>query len=179
MFEEAIELYRRMLETDPLNAASHYGLGLVLRTVDRLTEAEEAYRQVLELAPQRMLTRAYLSLTLLAQGRCEEALRVATAEPFELFRLWALAIVFHDLGRGAESDAALRDLLEKYGEDGAYQIAEVYGNRGEADAAFDWLERAYAQRDPGLAELKVSLLFRALHADPRWTAFMKRMGFAE
>ena len=72
-------------------------------------------------------------------------------EPEEAFRLWALAIVHHALGRATESDEALRELIEKYAEDGAYQIAEVHAVRGEADAAFEWLERAYAQRDSGLA----------------------------
>jgi len=175
--EESIGLYRQVLESDPLSAGSYHNLGLVLHTADRFAEAEEAYRKVLELGPQRMLTRAYLSLTLLALGRGEEARAEAAREPHPLFHLWATAIVCHPLGRGEESDAALRELIEKYGEDGAYQIAEVYGSRGEADTAFEWLQRAFAQRDPGLTEMKCSPPFRALHGDPRWGALMKKMGF--
>lgn len=33
----------------------------------------------------------------------------------------------------------------------AHQIAEAYAFRGEGDQAFVWLERAYRQRDAGLA----------------------------
>jgi hypothetical protein len=51
--------------------------------------------------------------------------------------------------------------------------------RREPDLAFEWLERAYAQRDGGLSEMSVSPRFRALHRDPRWRAFMKKMGFEE
>ena len=55
----------------------------------------------------------------------------------------------------------------------------MYAARGEADHAFDWLERAYVQRDPGLAEMKPDPLFRSLHADPRWDAFLRKMGLAD
>jgi len=174
--EESIGFYRRVLEDDPLSAGSYHNMGLVLYMADRFADAEEAYRNVLELGPQRMLTRAYLSLSLLGMGKSDEAAAEAAREPHPLFRLWAIAIVAGALGRAAESDAALRELIEKFGEDGAYQIAEVYGARGEADPAFEWLHRAFAQRDPGLSELRVSPPFRSLHGDPRWSPFLERIG---
>jgi hypothetical protein len=45
--------------------------------------------------------------------------------------------------------------------------------RDEKDKAFEWLDRAYAQRDIGLAELKGEQLFRNLFRDSRWAAFLK------
>ena len=39
----------------------------------------------------------------------------------------------------------------------AYQIAEAYAYRGETGLAFEWLERAYAQRSPSLVTAKVTL----------------------
>jgi hypothetical protein len=119
-------------------------------------------------------------LTLLALGRSDEALAEAMREPLDLFRLWALAIVHHAAGREAESDSALREMVECHAETAAFQIAEVHGARGEADAAFDWLERAYAQRDSGLGGiLLTSPRLRSLHGDLRWAEFLKRMGFAD
>lgn len=50
-----------------------------------------------------------------------EALR----QPHELFRLRALAIVHHALGRVAESNAALQELIDKNAQVGAYQVADV------------------------------------------------------
>ena len=147
--DEAIALYRQAVAQDPLSAAGYHNLGMALDASDRLAEAEAAYRKALELAPQREGARAYLALNLLAQGRGDEALAEASREPDEAFRLWALAIIEHAAGRRSESDTALQELIAKYQTDCAYQIAEVYGARGEADLAFDWLERAYAQRDPG------------------------------
>jgi eukaryotic-like serine/threonine-protein kinase len=174
--EKAIRLSRSSLEQDPLSLASCHNLGAALHAADRLVEAEEAYRKALDLAPHRINTCALLSLTLLAQGRGEEALAEAMREPDEAFRLWALGIIHHVLGRRAESDQALRELTEKYAEDSACQVAEVHGARGEADAAFEWLERSYAQRDGGLPEMKVNPRFRSLHGDPRWGRFLMKMG---
>jgi TolB-like protein/tetratricopeptide (TPR) repeat protein len=174
-FEDGIALQRRAIEQDPLSAASYHNLGSTLRLADRFTAAEAAYRKALELAPQFVATRAYLSLTLTAQAKGEEALAEALREPDEAFRLWALATVHHALGHRPESDAALDQLRGKYAEDSAYQIAEVYGARGEPDAAFEWLERGYVQRDGGLAAMKASVNLRSLHGDPRWGAFLRKM----
>ena len=95
------------------------------------------------------------------------------------FRLWAIAIIEHAAGRHTESDTALQELIAKYQTESAYQVAEVYGARGEGDLAFDWLERAYVQRDGGLSEIKTSRPLRSLHADPRWGAFLRKMDLAD
>jgi tetratricopeptide (TPR) repeat protein len=177
--EEAIGLFRRAVEQDPLSATTYGNLGVALQTANHFMEAEEAYRKALKLAARRSGTRAYLSLSLLAQGRGEEALAEAGREPEESLRLWSLAIVHHAMGHGAESGANLRQLITTYGEGSAYQVGEAYGARGETDAAFEWLERAYALRDTGLTEIKTSLNLRPLHGDPRWGAFLRKMGFEE
>jgi tetratricopeptide (TPR) repeat protein len=175
--EDTIDLYRRALEQDPLSAGTYHNLAMVLHAAGRLDEAEAACRKGLELTPQRTATRARLALVLLALGRNGEAAKAVADEPDEAFRLWALTIMQHVLGCAEQSEHALRDLIEAYADDSAYQIAEACGARGEADAAFRWLERAYAQRDGGLLDLKTSPYFRSLHADPRWDAFLKKMGF--
>jgi hypothetical protein len=95
----------------------------------------------------------------------------------EIWRLSALVIVYQVAGRTKESETALRELTDKYAEVGAYQIAEAHAVRGEADAAFAWLERAYTQRDGGLVRVNVSLYLRSLHGDRRWPEFLRKMGF--
>lgn len=88
------------------------------------------------------------------------------------------AAVYYAAGRRAESDEALQDLTAKFSTDAGYQIAEVYAMRAEPDLAFDWLERAYAQRDPGLTHMKSVPRLRSLHSDARWSAFLSKMGLA-
>jgi serine/threonine protein kinase/cytochrome c-type biogenesis protein CcmH/NrfG len=173
---EAIELYRLAVEQDPLSAGGYDRLGTVFQSANRLAESEEAYRKAIELAPQRVRTRSSLALTLLAQRRAGEALEEAAREPELIYHLLALVVVHHAMGHASESDESLRTLVEKYTVGGAAQIAQAYAWRGEPDAAFDWLARAYEQRDPGLAEVKQGLLYRPLHDDPRWGGFLMKMG---
>ena len=177
--EESIGLTRRAIEQDPLSGPAHSNLGMDLFRWDRFADSEVALRKALELAPRSPALHAYLAFTLLAMGGSVEALEQAMREPHDAIRLWALAIIQHALGHAQESDSALRELIDGFAEQAACQIAEVHGARQEPDAAFEWLERAYVQRDSGLGESKPSPFFRSLHGDPRWGALLKKVGLAD
>ncbi len=170
--DEAIELYRLAVEQDPLSAGAYARLGRALLSENRLAESEAAFRTAVELAPQHIGMHASLAISLLEQGRVEEALDVAVREPENVYRHMALAMIHNALGNAAESDEALRVLIATGAADGAVQISEAHAARGELDEAFAWLERAYVQRDAGLAEVKRSRALRSLHGDPRWSAFI-------
>lgn len=174
--DESIELHRRAAEQDPLRAGAYHHLAAAYFAADRLEEAEGAYRKALDLVPQRSNTHAHLALVLLAAGRDDEAIAEAKREPDDAIRLWALAMVEHARGHRAASDVAVRKLIKTFAEGAAYQIAEVYAARGEIDQAFAWLERAYDQRDPGAMGVRADRNLRPLHGDPRWGAFLMRMG---
>ena len=47
------------------------------------------------------------------------------------------------------------------------------------DKAFEWLEKAYAQRDPGVVYTAMDMLLEPLHGDPRWQPFLQRMHLAQ
>lgn len=177
--DEAIEIYRLAVEQDPLSAGAYARLGKGLLSANRFAEAEAVIRTAIELAPQRVLLHTSLAMSLLAQGRAEEALKVAAGEPENVYRHMAMVVIHNALGNAAESDEALRVMIAADAVDGAVQICEAHTARGEFDEAFAWLERAYVQRDPGLTEVKLRILLRPLHGDPRWRAFMRKMGFEE
>ena len=111
-----------------------------------------------------------LSLLLPANRRLAEAWASA-AEPSPV------ALAPFTRGDAPASDAALQRLIDEYGPAVSFQIAAAHAWRGEVDAAFDWLERAYRERDPGLGESVAYPLLRALHVDPRWPALMRKKGF--
>jgi len=177
--EDAIGLLRRAVEQDPLSSSSYTSLGLAYDAAGLLSEAERAIRKGRELAPHRSLNQFLLALVLLRQGRPDEARVEAEQEPEEAYRLTALSIIDHAEGRQAESDEELRQLVEIHAAEMAYQIAQVHAFRREPDAAFEWLDRAYTQGDPGLSYMKPEPIFRSLHGDPRWNVFLERMGLAE
>jgi tetratricopeptide (TPR) repeat protein len=175
-FDEAVALYRRSLERDPLSGANWSYFGRALHLAGRFAEAEAAQRKALEISPARATGRAFLAQALVALGRLDEALVEARKESDEAYRLYTLALVHHGRDERVASDEALHRLIEKYAIDAAFQVAEVYGARGESDAAFEWLERARVQDDPGLRELRVSQMLRSVHGDPRWAEFERKLG---
>jgi hypothetical protein len=76
------------------------------------------------------------------------------------------------------ADASAR-LKAENGGDSAFFVAEVYAFRGQKDPAFEWLDRAFVQRDNSLHELKGVWLLKNLEGDPRYQAFLRKMNLPE
>jgi serine/threonine-protein kinase len=173
--DEGAKLYRRAIEIDPLNPNGHKNLGTLLYCAGHQQEAAAALQKALELNPAMDLGHALLSLVCLEQSDPQRALAESKKEKHPILRLSASALAYQALGRKPESDASLAELIAAYKVDGPYQIAEVYAFRREADRAFEWLERAYQQRDPGLSEMKADPLLQYLRRDLRYSALLKKM----
>lgn len=177
--DEAAVLQRRVIELDPLSPAAHQNYGITLDRMDDLKGAAREHTTALNLGPQGVASHFELALVLIRSGQRADALRAAEDEPGEEFRLTALTVVRHALGQTAESDAALGELTKKHSEDSAFQIAEARAYRGEIGQAFEWLERAYRQRDAGLTNSRHDPLLRNLIGDSRWPVFLRKMGLAD
>ena len=178
-WDEAIDALKQAIERDPLGANNYNNLGLVLEAVNRDTEAESAFRKAIQLDPGGAALHLSIGRVLLLQGKTEAALREIQQEKEEVWRLSGIPLVYYALGRRSESDAALAAFKRTYGGEMAYQIAEVHAFRGEADLAFEWLERAYDQRDGGVTEIKGDRMFRTLIDDPRYKAFLRKLKLPE
>ena len=173
--DEAVDLYRQAVTLDPVSWAGHAYLGGSYYAANRLDEAAESLRLAVSLNPGGYAAHYILGLVLLAQGDAPAALVAMEQENGDFFRLVGMAIVQHALDNARASDAAVNELIEKYGGGEAFG-AMVYAFRGETDLAFDTLERAYDARDPGLSSLLIIPLFVSLHDDPRWNIFLDKMG---
>jgi TolB-like protein/DNA-binding winged helix-turn-helix (wHTH) protein len=174
-FDEALQLNRRAVDLDPLNAASWESLGETEYFMGQLDKAAADSKKALELSPDAWIGAILLSQIYVMQGRPQDALPEIELARIVFVRAYLYPIAYHALGREKESDAALSELIAKYHTDGAYQIAEVYAFRNQSDEAFEWLDRAYAQRDSGLVGTKVDPLLKSLHKDPRFAAFLKKL----
>ena len=84
---------------------------------------------------------------------------------------------YYAAGRKAASDAALNELIRKYGRIMAPNIASTYAYRGEAEQAFAWFEKGVQYHDPGVGGA-ANALFAILHADPRWLPLLRRLGMS-
>jgi TolB-like protein/cytochrome c-type biogenesis protein CcmH/NrfG len=178
-FEIASALARRAVELDPISAQTLATLGLAYWYGGRIEEAITTYRKILEFVPDYPVVRGLIALVYLTQSNPKEALAELDQVPDPFWQLPGLAMACHSLGRKAESDAALAKFIEKYQAGGAYNVAQVYAFRGEADQAFEWLDRAYSQHDGGMFLIKVDPLFNNLKTNPRYKAILKKMHLGE
>ncbi|MCU0988348.1 MAG: tetratricopeptide repeat protein [Xanthomonadales bacterium] len=163
---------------DPVSPTGYANLGRSYLAVGRWDEAIAAYQTALRLSPDRIAVHYFIGVALLLQGEAEAALASMRQEGFELLRLLGLALAYHTLGDADAADAALEELIAGYEHDAAYNIAQVLAWRNEADRAFEWLGKAKAYGDPGLADIVAEPLFGKLHADPRWLPFLESLGKA-
>ena len=87
-------------------------------------------------------------------------------------------MALHDLGRQAEFEAAFAELREQWARENPVEIAQVYAWTGEADAAFEWLEKSTPPNKIGAIYYLRDPAFAKLHTDPRWHALLERLGLA-
>jgi len=177
--EQANELIGRALALDPLDSRLHRQAAMIYLGSRQLEEAAAAFQMALDLSPHAGLGRAFIAILRVLQGRPEEALPLAQAEPHDVFRNLALFLTLAKLGRRNEADAALQTLEAEFGWTAAYQVAEAYAQRGDIDRAFEWLEKAYTQRDPGVVYTKIDMLLDPLRGDPRWQPFVRKLGLGD
>jgi TolB-like protein/class 3 adenylate cyclase/lipoprotein NlpI len=177
--DAARDLIGKALALDPLDSRTHRQAAMIYLISKDLDRTAAAFQLALDLSPNAGLGRAFLAITRVLQGRPAEALPLAQAEPHEVFRNLALAMTLRALGRPAEADAALQTLADNFGWTAAYQVAEGYAERGDVDKAFEWLEKAYVQRDPGVVYSAVDGLLQPLHPDPRWHPFLQKLGLGD
>ena len=174
-FDRALAMARKAAELDSLNGTVHMNLGFTAYCAGRLDEAREHFERTLALSPKRASVHALLALVSLREAKPEAALARLEKEEDRFFFLSTRAMVLHALGREKESSEALERIIADYRDGGAYQVAQIYALRGEADRAFEWLEIAYEQHDGGLFLVKVDPPFESLRKDPRFAAFLDKM----
>jgi TolB-like protein/DNA-binding winged helix-turn-helix (wHTH) protein len=175
-FDEALRLNRRAVDLDPLNAGSWQILAETEFFMGQLNQAAADCKKALELNPDIWTGPILLSKIYVMQGRPEDALPKIELVRYDNERAFLYAIAYHALGREKESDAALSELIAIHPSN-SFHIAEVYAFRNQFDEAFEWLDRAYGERDAGLIQTKAEPLLKSLRHDPRYAALLKKLNF--
>jgi len=178
-WDKSVKLFREALTVDPLDADTRAELASTLYRAGRFAEAQFESRRLLEIRPSFSQGHFGLGLVLLAQKEPQAAMSEMDLENDAGFRLLGVAMASYALGRKADSDAALYRAEHDYGQVMPYQIACVHAFRSEADAAFQWLDRAYAYKDYLIQYIKGEWALKSLEGDPRYTAFLRKMNLPE
>lgn len=177
-YDDAVRLQKKAVEIDPLSALVHSNYGYFLMATGRFEEAGTEFIRADELNPaseaKHDVDRAFmLALT----GRHEEAIERAQTWPDGVDRDQLLAKVHVALGQNTAVEAAMVRLRAREGGESAFRLAEVEAVRGNADAAFEWLNqlglRASEQDNQNVfadwvTRLRVSPCLSSLRDDPRW-----------
>jgi Flp pilus assembly protein TadD len=174
----AIDREQKALALDPLAAEICMRLAFFYTHAGRSAEARPLFEKALAIAPNSVRARYNLGDLELFENRPEAALTAYRQVENETFRLTGQAKAEYSLGHAEASQRSLDDLIAQNGDD-KYFVAAVYAWRGETDKSFEWLERAYAARDPGLTWLKIDRNFHGLHNDPRYQSLLRKMHLPE
>ena len=175
---EAIALDEAVVRRDPVNTSFIFNLASAQNWAGRYDQAIGSLRAVQTLNPGFAGSHLVYGEALLGKGDAAGALAEIQKEAHEAFRMIGLPMAYHALGKKADSDAALAALIAKYGKDALYDVAYIYAYRGEADRAFEWLDKAAAAHDTSFILLLVENLFTNIHSDPRWLPFLRKLGKA-
>jgi TolB-like protein/DNA-binding winged helix-turn-helix (wHTH) protein/Flp pilus assembly protein TadD len=182
---EAIAENKKALELDPLSMTINDIMAMTYMSAGDYEDSYRQFQHTIAMDPNSVIDHAGLSFLLKITGRYEEG--IEENEKKELL-----------FGSSAEDVATratmFRQALKKGGEKGMWQkelelkkpwdespdgIATLYALTGDKDRAFEWLDKAYAERDMGIIGLKVDPAFKNLHGDPRFAALLRRMGLPE
>ena len=145
----------------------------------RLDESEAAYRNALLLSPNFTGLHYRLARVKLGKGDVAAALSEIEQETNVVYGPTGRAMVYHALANHEASQLALDDLIENHADHAAFQIAEVYAFRNEADKAFEWLEQSVTIRDSGIITTLGNPALLGLRTDPRWQPFLEKLGLLE
>ena len=179
--DDVVAELERAVELEPLsliNNAVLIGAYIYARKYDKaLTQGRNAY----ELDPTFPLTRHWLGLALVENGKYEEAIalsrQVATDSPFGWVSVVVVAYAYAKQGKRTEVEqqvALLRD-LSKTRYIRPYYVAGIYAALGDKDKAFAYLERSFAERDCYLGRISVDPMMDPLRDDPRFASLLKKL----
>ena len=173
--DEAIALNEYVRARDPVSASAHNNLGLYYLSARRWDEAIVSFSTALTLSPGYYGAQSAIGVTLLLMGDPQAALEAIQLDD-SVFGMIGLSLVYHALGQEDESNAVLTELIEQYEQGWAFNIAYVLAYRGEADRAFEWLNKAVEYKDGGLSEILGERLFDNIRDDQRWLPFLEGIG---
>jgi TolB-like protein/DNA-binding winged helix-turn-helix (wHTH) protein/Tfp pilus assembly protein PilF len=176
---EAIELFEKAVLLDPLSLASLTALGRRYLRVGRIDDAFDAFDRVRAINPDYPGLSLLFGRVYMMRGDLENALLETEKSPDEFYYRHQNANFLYTMGKETEAKILINELLETSADDAPGAMATVYAWRGEGSAAFEWLDKAYEQRDAVPSVFLGTIWWRKLTGDPRYSAFVEKIGLLE
>ncbi len=179
--EEAHTSIRRALELEPLVLSAYLTASDVFYMSRQYDQAIAQLREVLDLSRNYPLAHSRLGWSYVQKGMFTEAIsemeQAVTLSPDNPELRWMLGHAYAVAGKTAEARKILDDLRHLANERYIlpYGIALIHVGLGDNDAALEWLERAYQERNAWMPFLQVEPRFDPLRSDPRFQDLLHRM----
>lgn len=183
-FDEALAEIKKAQALNPISLIINSQVGSLLYVSRRYDEAVEQFRITLEMDPDFAVAHFCMGYAFETQGKYESAVMAYQRAQNELGNLpellACLGRVYALTGEIEQARQTIDELIRLSGERYVQPnfIALIYTALGDKDEAFNWLERAYEERDEDLGLLKVDPRLDSLRADPRFTSLLQRVGLA-
>ena len=182
--ELALAEGRRAIALDPASVSIRRSVGWLHYYARQPDQALEHLRRALAMNPTAEENHRLLGLAYLQARQWDEAAAAfresLTVSDSPALALAGLAAVAAGRGRTDEASAGLADLEARARASYVSPVAfvMVHAALGQADQAFDWLERTYEERRGWLAYLNVEPMLDPLRGDPRFRRLAERMRLA-
>jgi serine/threonine protein kinase/Tfp pilus assembly protein PilF len=183
-FEEAIREINKSLELDPLMPLYYAWSACAYWSAGRFDEALQQFTRVLEIDPHLGLAYFHAGMAYSLKGLLDEA--VETLEKGQKLAVspgWiesTLGLTYLKKGDREKAVLILEGMIDsrkKIKNTSATCIAWLAGALGKLDLAFEFLDKAYEERDSLMVfiHIYVPMLSPALIADPRYKAVLAKM----
>jgi tetratricopeptide (TPR) repeat protein len=178
MIQSAIEL-------DPLSHVLNSSLATIYAYSGQHDKAIAQREKTLELDPgfiTALVGQAehYLSMSMYPEAiqSISKTIDLAGRTP-RLLAMLGRAYVLLNMKHKAEK--LLRELKEKERDEyiSPMHFAALSANLDNADEAFQWLDKAYEERNPMMPFLKIDSSLNLLRSDPRFDRLLKQMNYPE
>jgi TolB-like protein/Tfp pilus assembly protein PilF len=180
--DDSIEHARRAVELDPLSVYESVALGWQLISARRYAEARERLRRAIELDPDFPLAHWLLGEANAHDSRVAEGLahfeRAVELSGRALWYLPGLGWAYGLNGDASKAREIMAEVLERSKYESSFGYALIRLGLGEQDAALDFLELAFDERNPNMVGIHYYPTWDDLRSDPRFIDLVERVGVA-
>jgi len=176
-FERAIQLTHKVIETNPLDAHTHWQLGLTLYFSRRFEKSVAAFSSALELDPNfgealrfRGLVKGYLGKFKEAMIDINRALELTSGQGLANLDKIVVKIL---MGKKKGVSEAIKNENYKDSSDPAF----IFSLLNMPDEAIFWLEKAFQERSVMMVTLKNFWVWDNIRDDPRFQEMYDKMNF--
>jgi Flp pilus assembly protein TadD len=170
---------------DPLSPIVNSNMGWILFLGHQYQEAIQHCTKVLEVNKDFYVVRRYLGLAYEQAGEFEKAIReFREAQKLAVDSPALLAALGHAYASAGNVNEARKILAElsaqsKVRRVSSYDLAVLHTGLGEKEKAFEWLEKAFQERNEYISLVGLEPRFAPLRSDSRFADLLRRIGLPQ